>query len=60
MSRISWAAIGFIAAGVTIGADFRATYAANNDAQQLLSEAGGIFKPLPKDDARISRHAGAG
>src|SRR5512135_3225263 len=51
MSRISRAAMGVLAAGVIIGADFRVTYAANNDAQQLLSEADGIFKPLPKDMA---------
>ena len=50
MSLIRWlsagAIAGFTASGAMV-ADFRVTYAAENDANQLLSEAYGIFKPLP-------------
>jgi cytochrome c peroxidase len=54
MSLIHWlsagAIAGFTASGAMV-ADFRVTYAAENDANQLLSEAHGIFKPLPNDMA---------
>ena len=54
MSLIHWLAAGAIAGFTASGAmvaDFRVTYAAENDANQLLSDAHGIFKPLPNDMA---------
>ena len=48
---LSAAGIAAFTAGGVIVADFRATYAAENDAQQLVSDADVIFKPLPNNMA---------
>ncbi len=51
MSLIHWlsagAIAGFFTASGAMVADFRVTYAAENDANQLLSEAHGIFSRYP-------------
>jgi cytochrome c peroxidase len=54
MTWIYWlSAVGIAAftAGGAMVVDFRTTYAADNGTNQLLSEARGIFKPLPNDMA---------
>ena len=49
-SQTLWVAAVALAISIPL-ADFDTTYAADDNTQRLLSEANGIFKPLPKDMA---------